>query len=286
MNLLALADFNAVAAHGSFSAASRATGTPKATLSRRVRDLEVELGVLLIERGTRTLRLTEEGSALRDRTAQPLLDIGETGEDIIARSGRPRGRLCVSTPSAFALNGLGQLVADFIAVYPEVMLDIMVEDCSPDTLPDDVDIAIRINPPPTSELVGHCFLKDDLAVVARPGIAMTGEVPVVVLAGTNLSPVWKIEGPVGRLDIKPRAVLRCSSILFGRDAVVAGAGASAMPLRMVASEVAAGTLINWGRLVNRRMEAWALHASRRLTSPKIKAFMDVLMAAYGRPRRA
>jgi DNA-binding transcriptional LysR family regulator len=286
MNLLALADFNAVAAHGSFSAASRATGTPKATLSRRVRDLEAELGVLLIERGTRALRLTEEGCALRERTATALQGIDATGEAIIARSGRPRGRLCVSTPSAFAHERLGQLVADFIATYPEVTLDIMVEDCVPDTLPDDVDIAIRINPRPTSELVGHCFLKDDLVVVARPGIGATGEVPVVVLAGTRLSPVWKIEGPAGRLEITPRAVLRCSSILFGRDAVLAWAGAAAMPLRMVAKDVAAGRLVNWGRLANRRMEAWALHAARHLTSPKVKAFMDALLADRRRPRRA
>lgn len=73
MNLDALADFNLVAAHGGFGQAARYSGRPKATLSRRVTELEPSLGVRLIDRGTHTLRLTEEGRTLYARTCCPPL---------------------------------------------------------------------------------------------------------------------------------------------------------------------------------------------------------------------
>lgn len=67
MDLLGLADFVLVARHGGFGKAARATGRPKATLSRRVTDLEANLGMRLVERGARMLKLTEEGRALQER---------------------------------------------------------------------------------------------------------------------------------------------------------------------------------------------------------------------------
>ena len=72
MDLLALADFNLVARHGGFGRAARASGRPKATLSRRVSELESSLDVRLFERGTRTLKLTQEGRALYERTGSLL----------------------------------------------------------------------------------------------------------------------------------------------------------------------------------------------------------------------
>ena len=85
MDLLALADFDAVALHGGFGAASRATGRPKATLSRRVRELEDKLGVRLIERGARPFRLTEEGATLHAEAHAMLGRIEDVAEGLVAR---------------------------------------------------------------------------------------------------------------------------------------------------------------------------------------------------------
>ena len=78
MDLLALADFNLVARYGGFGRAARAAGRPKATLSRRVAELEANLDIRLFERGARTLKLTEEGRALFERTALLLNELDET----------------------------------------------------------------------------------------------------------------------------------------------------------------------------------------------------------------
>src|ERR1700756_2444979 len=141
MDLLAIADFNLVASHGGVGRASRATGRPKATLSRRVVELEESLGVRLFERGKRDLRLTEEGRALHERTTVLLSEIAQVTEDIASR---------------------------LPAVYPEVQLELVIEDRSVDLVEEGYDLAIRINPRPDETLVGKRFLRDELLMVAAP----------------------------------------------------------------------------------------------------------------------
>jgi DNA-binding transcriptional LysR family regulator len=91
MDLLALADFNLVARHGGFGRAARAAGRPKATLSRRVAELEESLGLRLFERGARALKLTEEGQAFYERTRILLAELEETAATIGSGAEVPRG---------------------------------------------------------------------------------------------------------------------------------------------------------------------------------------------------
>ena len=121
-DLPGLADFLAVAAHKGLNAASHATGVPKATISRRVRGLEVSLGVRLLERGSRKLRPTEDGQALVDRTGPLLAAIDQVSNEIRGRSDQPRGLLRVSVPSLFARARAGGIAARFLSRYPEVTL--------------------------------------------------------------------------------------------------------------------------------------------------------------------
>lgn len=284
MDFIGLTDFNAVATHGSFSAASRATGVPKATLSRRVRGLETALGVRLLERGTRAVRLTEEGQALRGRTANLLDDLAEAGEEIAGRAGKPRGRLRLSVPGLFAHTVLGKIAARFAADYRDIVLDITVDDRYVDPVVEGVDIVIRVNPAAASELVGHCFLKVELVVAASPMVEkpLTSgmSVPAVVLTAAKQDAIWTAGAAGLRMDILPRIVMRCSSMLLVRDAVLAGAGAAIMPQWLAEPEFASGALVNWGMVPGQSVEVWALHASNRLKSAKVDAFMKALRSAY------
>src|SRR3546814_5329943 len=99
MDLLALSDFNLVARHGGFGRAARTTGRPKATLSRHVVDLEGSLGVRLLERGARVLKLTQEGQALYDRTSALLTEIDETAIALVSHGANVRGRLRIDRKS-------------------------------------------------------------------------------------------------------------------------------------------------------------------------------------------
>ena len=113
MDLLALTDFNLVARHGGIGRAARESGRPKATLSRRVADLESGLNLRLFERGAKTLKLTEEGRALYERTSALLLEVDDTVAEIASGGEAPRGRLRVSAPLLFSQVAMGKLAAAF-----------------------------------------------------------------------------------------------------------------------------------------------------------------------------
>jgi DNA-binding transcriptional LysR family regulator len=283
MDLEALADFNAVASHGGFGRASRLTGRPKATLSRRVKQLEDILGVRLIERGGQTLRLTEEGAALHEQTASLLEQIDDIKESIKADVGLPHGRLRVSAPVLFAQRGLGRIAASYAAAYPDVQLEITADDRFIDPLVEGYDLIIRANPQPTTELAGRCFLRDELIVVAHPSIdlpAPDGEaVPAVILPGAAAD-AWYLERKEGVLTVRIRPVLRLSSMAMVHDAVLDGAGAGAMPRSLVQADVDAGRLLDWGQVAGRSIEVWALYPPNRHVSRKVSAFVRMLTERF------
>jgi DNA-binding transcriptional LysR family regulator len=239
MDLQALADFNLVAAHGGFGRASRISGRPKATLSRRVGELELSLGVRLIERGTHALRLTEEGRALHGRTEGLLSEIAEAGEAVALGASTPRGRLRVSAPMVFAHAALGWIGARFAAAYPEVQLEIVAEDRKVDPVEDGYDLVIRIDPSPDEGLVGRRFLNDERLIVAPPKMPRPmalsdglteSSVKAVLLTATSSDAVWRVRTEKrGGILLRPEPILRLSSLLMVHDAVLAGAGAALLP---------------------------------------------------------
>ena len=170
MDLLALADFNLVARHGGFGKAARATGRPKATLSRRVGELESSLDLRLFERGARNLKLTEEGRALFERTGALLAELDETASAIASGGQRPKGRLRISAPLHFSQTAMGRIAAGFALKYPEVRLEVTTEDRHVDMIEEGYDLVIRVNPDPDESLVGRAFLRDRLVVVASPDL--------------------------------------------------------------------------------------------------------------------
>lgn len=285
MDLSALADFHLVVAHGSLGLASRSSGRPKATLSRRIMALEHSLGVRLLERGARSLRLTEEGRALYERTHEPLADIAEAAQSVTARLAPPRGRLRVSAPVLFSHTLLGELAARFARLYPQVLLEITAEERTVDLVAEGYDVAVRVNPQPDALLVGRCFARDEMLLVAPSSLARPSAdgqpVPAVVLARNASPALWRYEdGPVLR-SIAPQERLRLSSLIMVRDAVLAGTGAAVLPRLLLAhSGAVPDGLAVWGRLADRPVEMWALHASRRLVSARVAAFVQFLCDAF------
>lgn len=293
MDLVALTDFNLVAAHGGFGRASRASGRPKATLSRHVFELEEGLGIRLLERTGRSFRISEEGKALHARTEGLVSEIAAVARELASGGDRPRGRLRVSTPMTFGHSAMGRLAAKFAHRYPEVQLEITVEDRQVDLIAEGYDAVIRVNPRPDSELVGRCFHRDQLLVVAPPSLEPPGdgpetvsvsEVPAVVgVKAADLETWTAVDGTSERRFLR-RAVLRLPAPLMVRDAVVAGAGAAILARDLVASDLAAQRLRSWGVVPNRSVEIWVLHTSRRLISSKVSAFVGFLCEA-AKPRQ-
>ncbi len=283
MDLLALSDFNLVARHGSFGQAARATGRPKATLSRRVAELESSLGLRLLERGAKGLKLTEEGRALHERTGALLAEVDETAAAIAAGGGKPQGRLRISAPLLFSQAAMGRLASGFAMQYPDVRLEVTTEDRPVDMVDEGYDLVIRVNPDPDASLVGRIFLRDRLVVVARPELPrpmVDAPVRAVVRGQGGGTAPWQVTTPAGQVRIAIDPVLRLSSHFMVRDAVRLGVGAASLPLSLVAGDLAAGALVAWGDIDGPEIALWALYPSRRLLSPRVAAFLEYLREAF------
>lgn len=282
MDLEALAAFVLVAANGGITQASRLSGRPKASLSRKVMQLEASLGVRLFERGSRSIHLTEEGELLLARTAGPLGEVEEAAE--LLRDGRPqpRGRLRVNVPIVFGQLLVGRLAGEFAKAFPEVKLEVTVDDREVDPAVEGFDVVIRINPRPDAALVGRCFARDRFVIVAAPSLVPPdGDqlVPAVVRTALRGAAVWRLAGDPVR-EIAIRQVLQLPSLLMVRDAAATGVGAARLPQVLVADDLAAGRLVSWGEAAGPPAELWALHVSKRFASAKVRAFIQALEAAF------
>ncbi|WP_458094374.1 LysR family transcriptional regulator [Roseomonas sp. WA12] len=283
MDLLALADFNLVARHEGFGRAARAAGRPKATLSRRVAELESSLDLRLFERGARTLKLTQEGRALYERTGALLSELDEAAAAIASGVDKPRGRLRISAPLVFSLVAMGRLAAGFALKFPEVRLEVTTEDRAVDMVEEGYDLVIRVNPDPDESLVGRVFLRDRLVVVANPALirpANGSAIPAVVRGSGDGVAAWRVKTQEGPSSIAIQAVLGLSSLIMVRDAVLAGAGAARLPISLVSHDLAAGRLAHWGEVDGPDIALWALYPSKRLLSSRVSAFLDHLKDAF------
>jgi DNA-binding transcriptional LysR family regulator len=283
MDLLALVDFNLVARHGGFGRAARASDRPKATLSRRVAELESSLGLRLFERGARLLKLTQEGRALHERTGALLTEIDETTAAIAAGGEVPRGRLRISAPLLFSQTAMGKLAAGFRLKYPEVRLEVTTEDRAVDMVEEGYDLVIRVNPRQDESLVGRIFLRDRLVVVANPGLVRPADhsaVPAVVRGAADQIAAWEMTTPTGISSIPIDPVLSLASLLMVRDAVRMGVGAGRLPVSLVSHDLAAGTLVHWGDATGPEIALWTLYPSRRLLSARVSAFLTYLRDAF------
>ena len=257
-----------------------------------MRELEDSLGVRLVERGTRTLRLTDEGAVLHMRTSARMAEITEALQDVKGGLGRPSGRLRVSVPLLFAQTSLGGLAAAFLATFPGVLLEVATDDRFVDLVADEIDVVGRVNPRPDSDLVGRCFLRNRQVLVAPPGLPRPAldaspsqpvTFPAVMRTGAFDDASWRVvdeESGEERL-FHPKAVLRLASPLSVRDAVLAGAGAALIPRTIAVDALASGHLVSWGLSTQPATEVWVLHGSHRLVSPKVSAFVKFVCDYFG-----
>ncbi|WP_367120040.1 LysR family transcriptional regulator [Sphingomonas sp.] len=256
LDISMLTDFRLVALHGGFGRASRSTGRPKATLSKRVIELETNLGVRLFDRSSRSLHLTEEGQKLLVY-AQQLVDTVESiREELGAGAGHPSGKLRIAAPSVFSQIWLGRVTAEFIKLYPEVEIEAFVLDPPADTAVELFDVLIRVNPPPSMELVGRVCARDHARVVTSPSmidflerqLAESDEPVLPAIAPTGMTSVgpWTLDYKGRSCRVQPQIRLHLPSRVMMRDAVRAGFGFAELPATVVMGDLDLGHLVDLG----------------------------------------
>ena len=247
--------FAAVVEHLGFYAAARALNLPKSSVSRRISALEARLGVRLLERSTRSLRLTEVGAAFYDRCRAILADLQTAEREVAVTRAEPVGLVRISCPTGLAQFVLAKILPDFMARYPKVRLQILATNRTIDLVEDNVDIAIRARIRLADEASTMRILyKSELIFVASPAFATTsrGSVSIETLPSLPLisfleepaRPVWTLSGPNGAaktLSFDP--VLRSGDFNILLKATAAGLGIALLPSEVVEDDIRAKRLI-------------------------------------------
>ncbi len=162
---------------GGFSAGARKTHKSKALLSKHVHELEDELGAVLLNRTTRQLSLTEAGHAYYLRALEIIKELDDLNDTITDSSKTRRGRIKIGTSRTFADAPIGQSLIDFLSAYPEIHLDISLDDRFVDLVNEGFDLAIRITDMQDSSLIQRKIMDIRSVVVASPKLLKNINVP-------------------------------------------------------------------------------------------------------------
>ncbi|PFH11535.1 DNA-binding transcriptional LysR family regulator [Collimonas sp. PA-H2] len=282
MDLNALREFVLVARHGGFGAASRQAGIPKASLSRRIRQLEDELGTRLIDRSSHAFRLTAEGELLQQGASPLIAELLQLQERLHPQQ-EPRGPLRISAPLLLAHSTLGALAAEYRKRYPQVQLEIVGEDRFVDLIAEGYDAVIRANPKEDADYIGRCFVRERQVLVVGGGasqIEHARPLPLVCLPQRARNTQLNVLQDGRQVTLETATMLVLSSPIMIRDAVLAGAGAGILPPSLIRQEIQDGRLREIGTLADTEVGIWLLYPSRRHISSRLRAFSDLLLERF------
>ena len=282
--------FAMVVEHGGFAAAERALGIPKSRLSRRISQLETDLGVRLLQRSTRRFAVTDVGMSVY-RHAQTMLTEAQAAREVVDRlSAEPRGVVRVSVPVALAQQQLPKLLPKFLDQYPKVRLQLHIGNRRVDLINEGFDVALRVRArlDDDGSLVMRSFGQIQEMLVASPKYldrAGRPKDPVDLASHLTLSihedeahQRWELHGPGGevrRVDLQPRVAGFDFPLL--QSMVKDGFGITMLPETVCAEAVRRGEL----EVV---LPEWSLpqgichavFASRRGLLPAVRVFIDFL----------
>ena len=167
-SLTDIAVFVKVVDSGSFTAAAERLSLSKSVVSKYVSRLEERLGARLLNRTTRRLSLTEVGNAFYERSLSGLQEIEEAKAEVTRMQIAPRGTLRLNTPMSFGIMHVAPAIPDFVRLYPEVSIDMNLDDRKVDVIKEGFDLSIRIADLPDSSLVARRLGSCRHTIVAAP----------------------------------------------------------------------------------------------------------------------
>ncbi|SDU10754.1 LysR family transcriptional regulator [Halopseudomonas salegens] len=270
----------------SFTSAATTLGMQKSTVSRRIVQLEERLGVRLLNRTTRKLRLTEVGQAYYERCRQIMQEFAEAEQAIMQLQSEPTGLLRVSSPIEFGQLFLGGVVGEFMCRYPAIQVEVDLTTRVIDPVEEGVDVVIHRGRPQDSSLVARPMMASPRQLFASPDYLReygTPQSPQELVQHRCIHTVmdssrkWRFVEPDANIAITP--VLTVNNITFAREAAIAGAGIINVPAFIAEPQVEEGKLC---RVLEHctlpSSELYALYPSRRFQSMKVKAFIDFVIA--------
>jgi DNA-binding transcriptional LysR family regulator len=293
MKLEGLEAFVTVVETGSISAAARQLRLSKSVVSERLAELERRLGLKLVQRTTRRLSLTEDGSAFHERAVRIMREIESATADIAERRGTLAGPLRLSAPVTFGRMHLGPALFPFLARYPEIRLTLDLDDRRVDVAAGGYDAVLRHGPIVDTRLVVWRLAPSRRVLVASPDYLARSGTPRtkaeleacdgIFYANRGVAD-WSFVTADGSAIVRAKARFTANNGDMLRDAAIAGLGVALLPLFIAGEAIRAGTL----RMIDLDLQAasefiFIAHTEGRAASAKLRAMADHLRATFGDP---
>lgn len=282
--------FSQVIECGSLSAAAIATGHSNSYISKELNKLEARLGVRLINRTTRSISLTPEGQIFYEQCQQLVSDAHDAVLLLTDNHVNPSGILKISCPTSFAENYLTEVVSEFMYKYPEVHLDLDVNDRHVDLIQDGYDLVIRATADlPESSLVCRKIYSCKAYTVASPqylerhgtptSAEQLSEHACICYSNLKQPTKWRYKAKTDNAaDITVKAKLLCNSASMELAMVLAGHGICRLPaftMDKALREQQLTILLN--DYIEPVIDVYAIYPSRKHLSPKVRCFIDLLV---------
>ncbi len=290
--LNAMQVFTKVVTLGSYSEAARQLGLTRSSVSKAVIELEQILGARLLDRTTRKLSVTEAGLAYYERCLAILADIEETELQVSRLHDEPKGTLRLNAPMSFGNLHVGHAIAEFMAAYPDLKVELLLNDRFVDPIEEGFDATIRIAELADSSLIarklGPCrrILAASPDYIAKRG-APTSPDDLAVhdclnYGHTTVLQRWYLtQGEkVISVSINSRLCSNNGDVL--RQAALAGRGITKLPTFLIGEDIRAGRLqVVLPDQPPTTLGIYALYAPNRYLAAKTRVLIDFLVERFG-----
>ncbi|MDA1310100.1 MAG: LysR family transcriptional regulator [Proteobacteria bacterium] len=290
--LTAMKVYCSVVENDSLAGAARTLNISPSVVSKQLSALEDRLGVRLLNRTTRRVSVTEVGTAYYDRCKRIIADVDEAEVAVSRSHSQPRGMLRITAPSTFAHRHVTPHLPKFIDRYPEVELQVQVNDRIVDLVDDGIDLAIRIAQLKDSSLIARRLASNHRSIVATPEYLKTWGIPerpedflqhaLITWLPGNLINDWHFVIDGKEQVIRTKGTISMNNGDSILSTVLAGGGLAMMNAFMTGEYVQDGRLLAvMEDYVREDVPIYAVYPSSRHLSPKVRAFVDFLLETYG-----
>lgn len=280
--------YSAVVEAGSFTAAADRLGLSKSFVSKRITELEHQLGVRLLYRTTRKLSLSDEGARFYNHCRLIMAEAESARAEIMESHGNPRGMIRMTVPQSLLISGVGKVLLEFQRQYPDIELNVIASGRVEDLVEAGIDIALRIGQLEDSTLISRRLIDCAFHVVASPQYLETFGEPTqpvdltqhncIVYGDSRLGRSWPFQMPDGEaLTVKVQGTLICNDGHLVVDAAVAGQGVAFGPDFLFKKYVDVGDLqLLLSRYYRQKTAISALYPLNRNLSRRVRVLIDFL----------
>lgn len=284
----ALRTFTRVVENQGFAAAARAMGVSRSVVNKQVLALERELGTQLLQRSTRQVTTTETGLAFYQRCLRILADLDDAIATVTELQQSPSGQLRVNAPMTFGTHYVARIVADYMQRYPDVHVELTLNDRFIDPIEEGFDLTIRVGEPQVlSSRVSRALSPAPRALCAAPGYLQRAGYPLqprqlrshrcLHYGYQESGSQWRLLGPEGERSYAISCVLWSNNGSVLREAAVRGQGIVLLPEFIVGEQLESGELV---RILPEHqpttLTVSAVYPRHRHLSAKVRLFIDLL----------